>query len=171
MDSLDRSHVGVRTGGSADLPLPHAALRFVGGGLVRPECVIANAAGTGDISFTLRLGYRRPARDATSGRVILAFQDCKMRQRSLKTGQLSDGEADAGFRAMLDEITARGFLVAESHDMPGVTDISAPILDRQGRAAASIVIPYLNRRSARTRHEEVLAELLATCREISAELG
>lgn len=133
--------------------------------------VIANAAGTGDISFTLRLGYRRPARDATSGRVILAFQDCKMRQRSLKTGQLSDGEADAGFRAMLDGITARGFLVAESHDMPGVTDISAPILDRQGRAAASIVIPYLNRRSARTRHEEVLAELLATCREISAELG
>lgn len=133
--------------------------------------VIANAAGTGDISFTLRLGYRRPARDATSGRVILAFQNDEMRQRNLKAGQLSEGEADAGFGAMLDEIAARGFLVAESHDMPGVTDISAPILDRQGRAVASIVIPYLDRLSARTRHEEVLAELLASCRAISADLG
>lgn len=133
--------------------------------------VIANAAGTGDISFTLRLGYRRPARDATSGRVILAFQNDEMRQRNLKAGQSSDDEADAGFRAMLDEIATRGFLVAESHDMPGVTDISAPILDRQGRAVASIVIPYLDRLSARTRHEEVLAELLASCRAISADLG
>lgn len=133
--------------------------------------VIANAAGTGDISFTLRLGYRRPARDATSGRVILAFQNDEMRQRNLKAGQLSEGEADAGFGAMLDEIATRGFLVAESHDMPGVTDISAPILDRQGRAVASIVIPYLDRLSARTRHEEVLAELLASCRAISADLG
>ena len=133
--------------------------------------VIANAAGTGDISFTLRLGYRRPAHDATSGRVILAFQDGEARERSLQPAQLAGGLEDPGFWAMLDEIAARGFLVAESHDMPGVTDISAPILDRQGRAVASIVIPYLNRRSARTRHDEVLAELLATCRTISAELG
>ncbi len=133
--------------------------------------VIANAAGTGDISFTLRLGYRRPAHDATSGRVILAFQDGEARERSLQPAQLAGGLEDPGFWAMLDEIAARGFLVAESHDMPGVTDISAPILDRQGRAVASIVIPYLNRRSARTRHDEVLAELLATCRAISAELG
>ena len=133
--------------------------------------VIANAAGTGDISFTLRLGYRRPAHDATSGRVILAFQDGEARERSLQPAQLAGGLEDPGFWAMLDEIAARGFLIAESHDMPGVTDISAPILDRQGRAVASIVIPYLNRRSARTRHDEVLAELLATCRAISAELG
>lgn len=133
--------------------------------------VIANAAGTGDISFTLRLGYRRPAHDATSGRVILAFQDDETRQRSLTAGRSGDGAADAGFRAMLDEIAASGFLIADSHDMPGVTDISAPILDRQGRAVASIVIPYLNRRSAPTRHDEVLTALLATCRAISAELG
>ena len=133
--------------------------------------VIANAAGTGDISFTLRLGYRRPAHDATSGRVILAFQDGEARERSLQPALLAGGLEDPGFWAMLDEIAARGFLVAESHDMPGVTDISAPILDRQGRAVASIVIPYLNRRSARTRHDEVLAELLATCRAIAAELG
>lgn len=133
--------------------------------------VIANAAGTGDISFTLRLGYRRPAAEATSGRVVLAFQDEATRQRNLNAGQSTEGEEDTAFRAMLDEIAARGFLVAESHDMPGVTDISAPILDRQGRAVASIVIPYLNRLSTRRRHEEVLTELLATCRGIAAELA
>lgn len=133
--------------------------------------VIANAAGPGDISFTLRLGYRRPAVDATSGQVILAFQDAVTRQRNLKAGQLPAGDDGPAFDAQLDAIAERGFLIAESHDMLGVTDISAPILDRQGRAVASIVIPYLNRRSARARHEEVLAELLATCRGIAAELG
>lgn len=133
--------------------------------------VIANAAGTGDISFTLRLGYRRPALDATSGQVILAFQDAATRQRNLEAVRPAPEDEDTGFAALLDAIAERGFLIAESHDMLGVTDISAPILDRQGRAVASIVIPYLNRRNARPRHDEVLAELLATCRGIAAELG
>jgi len=133
--------------------------------------VIANAAGTGDISFTLRLGYRRPALDATSGQVILAFQDAATRRRNIEAGSVLAGGEDTGLAARLDAIAAAGFLIAESHDMLGVTDISAPILDRQGRAIASIVIPYLNRRNARPRHEEALAELLATCRAIAAELG
>lgn len=119
--------------------------------------VIANAAGSGDISFSLRLGYRRAAVEATSGQVILAFQ--------------SPAGRDSDLAPRLDEIAAQGFLIADSHDLPGITDISAPILDRQGRAVASIVIPYLNRRGARRRHAEVLADLLATCRGISAELG
>jgi len=51
----------------------------------------------------------------------------------------------------LDAIAARGFLVAASHDVVGVTDICAPILDKQARGIASIVVPYLNRHAATTR--------------------
>ncbi|MCP4560673.1 MAG: IclR family transcriptional regulator [Bosea sp.] len=115
--------------------------------------VIVAVAGPGDINFTLRLGYRRPASASTSGQVILAFRD------------------GAGPDPSLPAIAADGFLIADSHDVVGVTDISAPILDRKGQAIASIVVPYLNRREARPQHREALAELLATCRAIAGELG
>lgn len=113
--------------------------------------VIVAVAGPGDINFTLRLGYRRPAAASTSGQVILAFRD----------------GADANLKA----IAADGFLIADSHDVVGVTNISAPILDRKGQAIASVVVPYLNRREARPQHREALAALLATCRAIAGELG
>ena len=46
MDAQDRSSVVVAgISSDAEPPLPCEALRFVGSGLVRPECVLANAAG------------------------------------------------------------------------------------------------------------------------------
>ncbi|WID96605.1 IclR family transcriptional regulator [Bosea vestrisii] len=115
--------------------------------------VIVSAAGPGDINFTLRLGYRRTAAASTSGQVILAFQTIVPPDNRLAA------------------IATDGFLIADSHDVVGVTDISAPILDRRGQAIASIVVPYLNRHEARPKHREALAELLATCREIAGQLG
>jgi DNA-binding IclR family transcriptional regulator len=41
--------------------------------------VIVAVAGPGDIDFTLRLGYRRPASASTSGQVILAFREVAVR--------------------------------------------------------------------------------------------
>ena len=43
--------------------------------------VIATAVGGADVGFTLRLGYRRPAIDATSGQTIIAFQPADTQQR------------------------------------------------------------------------------------------
>ena len=45
MDALDHSMSPVAARGADGLPLPLDGLRFVGSGLVRPECVLANAAG------------------------------------------------------------------------------------------------------------------------------
>jgi DNA-binding IclR family transcriptional regulator len=75
------------------------------------------------------------------------------------------------FEARLDAIAARGHLVAQSHDVVGVTDIGAPILGRHGRAMAAIVVPYLNRHRAKPEHDSVLADLVATCRAIADELN
>jgi DNA-binding IclR family transcriptional regulator len=135
--------------------------------------VIATAAGQADISFTLRLGYRRPAIDATSGQIILAFQDELRRRQMIKESlALSRARIDrAALAARLDAIAAQGFMVAESHDVVGVTDIGAPILGRHGRAIASIVVPYLNRHNTASRHDSVLESLVATCRTITSELG
>jgi DNA-binding IclR family transcriptional regulator len=70
----------------------------------------------------------------------------------------------------LDTIVKRGHLIAESHDVIGITDIAAPILDRHGHALAGIVVPYLTRRGTAAVHDRVLKPLLDTCRAISAAL-
>jgi DNA-binding IclR family transcriptional regulator len=135
--------------------------------------VVATTAGSADISFTLRLGYRRSALDATSGRIIIAFQDEAGRGRLLEESATRSRAtmSRAKLRKHFDEIVERGFLIAESHDVVGVTDIGAPILGKHGRAVASIVVPYLNRHGAAPRHENVLQELIATCRSISDALN
>jgi DNA-binding IclR family transcriptional regulator len=132
--------------------------------------VVANAPGPGDISLTLKLGYRRPAFDATSGKVMLAFQAPQTRQRSFDLAGIATEREQARMSSRLDEIESRGYLIADSHDVPGVTDISAPILDRRHRCVASLVVPYLNRLTEKPRHADALAKLLATCGAISAEL-
>lgn len=135
--------------------------------------VIATAVGGADLSFTLRLGYRRSALDATSGQIILAFQDEDRRARmiaeALESAQVAiDREA---FTARLEAIAAQGHLIAQSHDVVGVTDIGAPILGRHGRAVAAIVVPYLNRHRAKPRHDAIAADLVATCRGIAEAMN
>lgn len=129
--------------------------------------VIATTAGSADISFTLRLGYRRPALDSTSGQVVIAFQNEARRARMIDEGMASKGGISLPkLTRHLDAIVERGFLVAESHDVVGVTDIAAPVLDRNRRALASIVVPYLKRHGSAPRHDGVLDLLLETCRVI-----
>src|SRR3546814_14430550 len=119
------------------------------------------------MSFTLRLGYRRPVLDATSGRIILAFQDLATRTRLIEEGlALAAGPVDlAALGAQLDAIAAFGYLVAESRDVVGVTDIGAPILDRDGRGLARILVPYLNRHRPTPHHDPVLEIGRASWRE------
>ena len=135
--------------------------------------VIATAAGGADISFTLRLGYRRPALDATSGRLIMAFQDEARRARLIEDSASVSRTTQTAedLRKQLDAIAANGYLIAESHDVIGVTDIGVPVLGRHGRAVASIVVPYLNRHGAPPRHEDVLRELLKTSQAIADGLA
>jgi DNA-binding IclR family transcriptional regulator len=135
--------------------------------------VIATASGGADISFTLRLGYRRPALDATSGQIIIAFQDQARRLQLIEEAiAISKARIDrAKLTAQLDAIAESGFLIAESHDVIGVTDIGAPILGKHRRAVASIVIPYLNRHGAAPRHRKVVRDLLRTSQIIADGLG
>lgn len=135
--------------------------------------VIATASGTAEVSFTLRLGYRRPALDATSGQIVLAFQDAERRQRMISESKtlLQKPFPEAKLKRHLDEIAQKGYLVAHSHDVVGVTDIGAPIIGKHGRAIAAIVIPYLDRHGVAAEHERVLDALRATCRSISEGLN
>lgn len=134
--------------------------------------VIATAAGHADVAFTLRLGYRRPALNATSGQTIIAFQSDEMRKQIMKESQksLTAAISASSLAKRLEEIRRTGYSISESHDVLGVVDISAPIVDRQNRAIAAIVIPCLKRHGVKERHNEIAAALVKSCRDISREL-
>lgn len=135
--------------------------------------VTAAVPGGEDMSFTLRLGYGRPATDSTSGQVILAFQPPTLAKRIIAECQAkSPGSVD---RAALDEqlaaIRARGYELHDSRDFVGITDICCPILGTDGTAVASIIIAYINRHTRKSRHQETLAILQAACDRIGARLS
>jgi DNA-binding IclR family transcriptional regulator len=131
--------------------------------------VIATTAGRTEIVLSLRLGYRRPSVDATSGRLIIAFQDSKRRAQMMAEGLVVSRTAPnpRKLNDQLDEIARRGYLIAESRDVVGITDIGAPILDLNHHAIASIVVPYLNRHEEAPKHASVAKLVRETCREIS----
>jgi DNA-binding IclR family transcriptional regulator len=132
--------------------------------------VVATTAGRAEIVFSLRLGYRRPAVQATSGRLIIAFQNAERRARMIAEGlAVSRTRGDRKkLDAQLAAIAKRGFLVAQSRDVVGITDIGAPILDRAGHAIASVVVPYLNRHGETAQLEAIAKLVRDTCKEIGA---
>ena len=134
--------------------------------------VIASATGGADIGFTLRLGYRRPAIEASSGQTIIAFQPGATQQRLLaECRALASSSLDEGaMMELLHRIKSDGYLISQSHDVKSVTDICAPVLNSSGCAIAALVIPCLRRIRMVESHQEIAKALVATCRGISQAL-
>ena len=134
--------------------------------------VLAAATGDTETSFNLRLGYRRPALDAASGRAIIAFQTPEVRARMIAESQrISRRSADIAVpSALLDPIRDAGYLVVDSLVFVGITDVCAPILARNGTALASIVVPCLRRIGSDDGQDGIVRHLMAASREISEGL-
>lgn len=134
--------------------------------------VVANATPRAEFNFSLQLGYSRPAMDAASGQAIIAFQDHQRRQAMIaESFARVDREPETnGLNEELDRIVAAGSVVSASHHFMGVTDICAPILDKSGRAIASIVMPCLQKIGSEREFDDIRDRLVETCLEISAGL-
>lgn len=131
--------------------------------------VIANATARTEFSFSLQLGYSRPAVNAVSGLVILAFQSAERRRTMIAQGPVQPADLGA-LESQMQAIVADGYFQSDSHHILGVTDICAPIQDQMGRGIASIVIPCLRRIGDEMQFDQVRESLVATCAEISGKL-
>lgn len=141
--------------------------------LHRGETVVAAALPSrSDMSFMLRLGYRRVSVDATSGQVIIAFQPERLRRRLIAEARqhASAVISDLELEASLDRIRAQGHEMHPSRDFVGVTDICAPIIGPEGDAVASVIVSYVERHGRPVRHAEVLEQLKAACAGVGAAL-
>jgi DNA-binding IclR family transcriptional regulator len=135
--------------------------------------VLATTAGHLDASVIVRPGYGRPALEANSGLLILAFQS-ELRRRALMRdagetalGQLDDPEVIAVFAG----IRAHGHRVAPSRDILAVTDIACPVIGPSGFAQAAILVPCLQRHGVVTDENAILLALKACCLEAAAQLS
>jgi DNA-binding IclR family transcriptional regulator len=135
--------------------------------------VVASASGIADMNFTLKLGYRRPALDATSGQVILAFQDGQRQQKLIEeaAAKMTAPVNAAKAAADLERIRAQGYELHRSRDFMGLLDVCCPILDAEGHAVAAVILSYLKRRGRPNSLMPSLSALQSTCAAVAARMS
>ena len=133
--------------------------------------VIARVESPYNLGMVVRIGHRRPLLEATSGLVLVAFQPETVRERWLqKYGAAARRPARASLVATLATIREQGYAAIPSTVVPGVTDISAPVL-LGSAAVAALAVPYMDLAGVRMSRDEVIATVRTTAKEISAKLG
>jgi DNA-binding IclR family transcriptional regulator len=135
--------------------------------------VVACVRGGADVSYGLRLGYRRPIVNSTSGRVMLAFQDEACTRRWIEEGRalVAADFDEADLVASLARIRRDRFAVHESRDVVGLTDLGCPLLDAGGHGVAALVLLYVNRKQAPNGWAAALAALRVAAAAMSSTPG
>jgi len=132
--------------------------------------VIARIDPPAELGLVVRIGHRRPILSATSGLVLTAFQPPALQQRWLEDfgAALSVKERKA-LPASLAVIAADGIAAIDSTVVPGVTDVSCPIL-HNGAAVAALTIPFMNLTDVPISRDKAAASLRQTVEAIAARL-
>ncbi|MDE1181982.1 IclR family transcriptional regulator [Paraburkholderia sp.] len=110
--------------------------------------VIAQVDGPGTWGISVRLGSRVGLIDTASGRVMLAFQSEEQRAHMLAEHTKVKGEVTVDREALdlaFERIREDGFLLKDSQQTFGVTDVTFPLLGPSGQAIAALTCPYLRR--------------------------
>jgi DNA-binding IclR family transcriptional regulator len=133
--------------------------------------VIARIEPPADLGLVVRIGHRRPILEATSGQVLTAFQLEPVRARWLENYGASMPAAE---RSQLEQRLARiakaGFASIKSTVVPGITDVSVPVMSN-GAAVAALAVPYMKRVGVPVSERETVAKLISVAKAISANLA
>lgn len=132
---------------------------------------IARVESPDQLGFAVRVGYRRPVHLSTSGRILFAFQSDEGQAQLLKALQAIAEPADLN-RFMADCKKARdeGYFTGASLYVDAVTDIGAPVYGGEESVVASLVMPFVSGRSARSTLVDAIAMVRDTAGEISQRL-
>ncbi len=132
--------------------------------------VIARVDAPTDLGFVVRVGHRRPLAHSTSGLVLFAFQSEETQARWLAT--MEAGEARfkrKAFLASAAQIREQGYASLPSEAVDAVTDLSAPILQRE-HAVGTLTIPFVERHPVTVPVKQAIVHLREAVKEISAAL-
>ncbi|MDW6024845.1 IclR family transcriptional regulator [Mesorhizobium sp. BAC0120] len=108
--------------------------------------VVAVADNPAPIGFRVRLGTQSRLLTTASGRTLLAFQNERQRASMLETlvqEHRTEGSDPAPLLKRIKRIAERGYEVVADETLRGITDVSFPILDRNGIAQAALTMPFV----------------------------
>lgn len=121
------------------------------------------------------IGSREYLHAGASRKVLLAFLPDERIEEIIAEGlpavaanTVTDPEQ---LRREIAQIRVRGYAITESEHVEGVTAISLPIRDRNGRTIASLSVVGPTFRMSEEKKGQYLENLMETVREISLELG
>jgi IclR family acetate operon transcriptional repressor len=69
----------------------------------------------------------------------------------------------------LEDVRRKGYAV--SSFSPGVVSFAAPIMARDGRAAAALSVSAPETRLSKSKRDDIIEQLLATCSKIAEHVG
>ncbi|ABG39324.1 transcriptional regulator, IclR family [Paraglaciecola sp. T6c] len=123
--------------------------------------VISRVETPSNLSYSVRVGYRRPIVFAASGRILFVNQSAEKKESMINLLKKHHSEDEVKqFMADCKKVSKQGYLKAPSAFVHGVTDLSYPIIDSD-HAVATLTIPYI------MGIDDVLKELKVAAEEIS----
>ncbi|MDQ1846860.1 IclR family transcriptional regulator [Gemmobacter fulvus] len=134
--------------------------------------VIAQSSPMDSWEFRVRVGARLDLVGSGSGQTLLAFQDSTNFADLLATWSAGHMAEDAlRLREEMEQVRSRGYRIAPSRQLIGVTDVSAPILNIDGQATAVITCAYIGRPAPAVLPsiEEVIRNLCEVAQRLSVQ--
>lgn len=133
--------------------------------------VIGQVNGPGNNNMSVRLGAKIDLWRASSGRVILAYQSEEVVQGRLSQVPLPPGTTEADIRTDLARIRAAGHETRDSYVVRGIVNISVPVIDHSGLAAAALTVPHIERYGDPVSFDDCRMAVIAAAAELSRGLG
>ncbi|MGD0662209.1 MAG: IclR family transcriptional regulator [Syntrophorhabdales bacterium] len=132
------------------------------------------AQGRNSLTVAPKIGDKLPFHVSPGGKSILAFSDPKTVD-NLLAGELEKHTPNTitdrvALARHLEGVRKQGFAFSREEMLLGVHTVGAPIFDHDNRPVAAVVIVGLVSRIASDPHSPLLAALLKTARDISAQL-
>jgi len=129
--------------------------------------VIARIESSRDMGFSVRVGYRRPLPQSTSGALLVGMRAEPEMQRWLDQLAASTDEfLMSVFRGKVQKARELGYVQSPSDFVHGVTDLSSPVYGSTGVIAA-LTVPYVNCTPVVCPLEDAMARLREATAEIS----
>ena len=132
--------------------------------------VIARAEGNADVMLAVRIGATFELHKRVSGLMGLAMLPAHRRHEYWRQTGESDS-AVARWEEHLGVIRQRGFAHDDSPIVIGVKDCAAPVLDSAAGLLGVLCVSHLCLRNDVDEHADIVAAVVATARDISAEFG
>jgi DNA-binding IclR family transcriptional regulator len=134
--------------------------------------ILAQVNAPTSVGFYVKVGSTVDLMEATSGYVILAYQDDEHRERMLEEWtRLTGQKVPVDLEKHLARVRRQGYDMRPSYKVRGVVNISYPMFDERGCAIGALTVPYIEHYDASATPKEVCQILDRATRSISQVIG